>query len=104
MTWCSGARARAKSSPPRLTRLRGALRFLDAFVCLKHVLDITLEYQKIWGGTAVNFDGAPVIPLNSTFDLLAIEQHNNHQCMSIDLLLVVKDFRACFRRRRHTLA
>jgi len=42
----SGARARGEVKPAEITRLRGALRFLDAFVCLKHVLDIALEYQR----------------------------------------------------------
>src|SRR5215472_5978196 len=80
------------------------LYLLDAFVRFEHVLDVSLENQEIGGTPSIDLERAAIVPLNRTFNLFAILQHDNHGRVSVDLFLVVEDLGTGFRRRGYPFA
>src|SRR6185436_18123964 len=48
---------------------------------------------------SVDLESTAIVPLDRAFNLFAIQQNNNHQGVSVNLLLVIKDLRVGFAGR-----
>ena len=81
--------------------LRG--RF-NALVSLVHVFDVPLEKKEVGRRLAVDLQCTTIIPLDRSFNFLAVKQDNNHRRVRIDLLLVVKELGVCLHRWRRPLS
>src|SRR5258706_11814086 len=90
--------------PLRSAGLGGVLGLFYSFVSLVHILNVAFQHQKIRCVDAINFECATIVPFNRTFNLLAVEQHEYHGRVRVNLLFVVKDFGAGFQRRGNALA
>src|ERR1051325_1105352 len=77
---------------------------LNALVSFVHVLDVSLKQQEIGSVFAVDLQGAAVVPLNRSLNLFAVLQHDYHQGVRIDLLLVIEELGVGFHRRRRPLS
>lgn len=75
----------------------------NPLVSLEHVLDVAFEHEQIRRSFAIHFQRATIIPLDRAFNLLAIKQNDNHQRVSVDLFLVIKNLRIGFVGRRNSL-
>ena len=67
---------------------------------LEHVLNITLQDQKIRSRPAIDLQRAAIVPLNGALDLFAVQQHENHLRVRVDLFFVIVDLGVCLSRRR----
>src|ERR1043166_541579 len=94
-------RSRGESCERRFSLLRS---FFDAVFRLEHILDVSFEQQQVWTVLAINLQCATIIPLDRSFNFFAVKQNDHHQCVRINLLFVVEEFRISFHRRRRALA
>src|SRR6185369_3661501 len=76
--------------------------FFNPFVGLVDVLDVPFEHEQIRRTLSVYLQRTTIVPLDSAFNLLAIQKNNHHLRVSIDLFLVIKDLRISFVGRRNS--
>lgn len=98
---------RANRQEQKANRETGSLLsfgFLDTILGFEHVLDVSLEEQKVGCLKAIYLQRAAVIPLDCALDFFAILQYDNHRRVRIDLLLVVEKFGVGLHRRGRSFA
>src|SRR2546430_237632 len=78
-------------------------RWRHAVFGLEYVLNIALQDQKIGCRPAIDLQRAAIVPLNRAFNLFAVQQHENHLRVRVDLFLVIVDLGVCLSRRRLAL-
>jgi hypothetical protein len=77
--------------------------FALAFLGLEDIFNIVLQDHQVRSAFAINLQRVTIVPLDGAFDLFSITKHNNHQRVSIDLLLVIEEFGVRLEGRWHAL-
>ena len=77
---------------------------LLSFVGFVHVLDVSFEHEEVGSNFAIDLQSTTIIPLDGSLDFLTVHKDDNHQRVSIDLLLVIEDLGIGFHWRRCTLS
>src|ERR1051326_1396440 len=68
------------------------------------VFDVAFENQEVWRRSTIDLQCAAIIPLNRSFNLFSVFEHQDHWSMSIDLFFIIVDFGVRLCRRRLPLA
>ena len=79
-------------------------RWRHAVFGFEYVLNIALQDQKIRRRPAIDLQRAAIVPLNRAFNLFAVQQHENHLRVRVDLFLIIVDLGVCLSRRRLALS
>ena len=76
---------------------------LHALVSFEHVFDVPLEHEQVWRSLAIDLQRATIVPLDRSFNFLTVKQNDHHHGVSVDLFLVVENFRIGFVGRWNSL-